>query len=61
MGNTVISCSLRGIEVFLKEPMIFTILFDENVLGIIYINFRGGWEKYILISPDIVLFIILKN
>ena len=42
MGNRVISYSLRGIEMFLKVPVIIIIKFGENnVLGTIYINFRG--------------------
>ena len=38
VGNKVISYSLRGIEVFLKVPVIIIIRFGENnTLGIIYI------------------------
>ena len=59
----MISYSLRGIEVFLKVPVIIIIRFGENnVLGTvyiisIYINFRC-WGWVVNGSPDIVLFII---
>ena len=39
MGNRVISYSLKGIEVFLKLPVIIIMKFGENnVLGRIHIN-----------------------
>ena len=60
MRNRVISCSLRGFEVFPKEPVIISIRFFENdVLGVegkyisIYISISGVGGGEIHGSPYI--------
>ena len=57
MGIRVISNSFKGIEVFLKVPVIIIIKIGENnVLGSIYINFGVGYMLHFKFP-----FIIPKN
>ena len=57
MRIRVISNSFKGIEVFLKVPVIIIIrLGENNVLGSIYINFGVGYMLHFNFS-----FIIPKN